>query len=224
MPTPHRKQPPRKRNASGNKHKAKAKRFRNATPAASPRAVAQPRARAADRERGAASAFLRTHEMGEVLTALAGAGLSSVGGALAVRYGVHPYLASIGLGAAGILTAWQADRPWLKNMTIGMASAAGSQLVLLGLNPRVAIDNVATAPPPKPAPQQLATVAPPPALPAPKPRAADLGGLPPGMLDAALERARTDLAVANDGYPPGYEPYPEGHNHSHNHEHTHLNH
>jgi hypothetical protein len=65
------------------------------------------------------------------------------------------------------------------------------------LNPAPAAPTVATPNQP-PTPTQVAQL--------PRPKNADLGSLPPGMLDAAFERARAELAVAGDGYPHGYEP------------------
>jgi hypothetical protein len=221
MPPLNRKLPLRKRNASSKpKARDKAKHFRNAT-AAPPRAAPPPRPRPngpAARERGVVSEVLRLPELGGVLQTLGGAALASGLGAAAVRSGIHPYLASTVLGGLGAIVAWQADRPMFREISLGMASAAGSQLVLLALNPRITAPDQVAANQSKPS--QLPPPARPITLPQPKPRAADLSGLPPGMLDAALERARADLAVASDGYPPGYEPYPEGH--LHNHDHTHL--
>ena len=69
--------------------------------------------------------------------------------------------------------------------------------MLLKLNPTPAAPKVAAQTPP-PQPTQTAQL--------PRPKNADLGTLPPGMLDAAFERARAELAVTGDGYPPGYGP------------------
>ena len=80
-------------------------------------------------------------------------------------------------------------------MGLGAASAAGSQYLLLKLNP---------TPAPKPVTQVAVHVPQPAPLPAPLRKNADLGSLPPGMLDAAFERARAEVAVAGDGYPDGY--------------------
>jgi hypothetical protein len=57
----------------------------------------------------------------------------------------------------------------------------------------------------------VATAAP--AAPTPPRKNADLGALPPGMLDAAFERARAELAVTGDGYPPGYPHEPRQFHH-----------
>jgi hypothetical protein len=133
---------------------------------------------------------------------LLGAGVASVAGALAVRWGFHPLLVSASLGAVGGLTAWQTNKDGRRNLATGAASAAGSQLVLQLLNPmatpKVAVTQSAPA---QPAPKQIVHAP-----------GRDQGALPPGVLDAAFERARADLAVAGDGYPHGYEhQLPHGH-------------
>lgn len=135
---------------------------------------------------------------------LIGAGVTSVVGAYAVKWGLHPELVSAGLGIAGGYTAWQSPSERNRLVAGGAAAAAGSQLLLLKLNPV-----------PTPAAASAASKASPPAAPAASPpaqlRKADLGALPPGVLDAAFERARSELAVAGDGYPAGYEPRPIHH-------------
>jgi len=103
-------------------------------------------------------------------------------------------MVSVGLGAAGVYAATSQKDP-IRFAESGAASAAGSQLVLLKLNPTPAAPKVAAQT--QPQPTQTAQL--------PRPKNADLGALPPGMLDAAFERARAELAVAGDGYPPGYE-------------------
>jgi hypothetical protein len=130
---------------------------------------------------------------------LLGAAAASVAGAYAVKWGFHPELVSYGLGAAGIFSATR-ERDLIRLMGAGAASAAGSQLLLLKLNPPPAAPVVAGQP--APPPQQLA-----------KPKNADLGSLPPGMLDAAFERARAELAMSADGYPSGYEHAPHHFHH-----------
>jgi hypothetical protein len=127
---------------------------------------------------------------------LIGAGATSLAGAYAVRWGLHPDLVTVGLGAIGSYAAVQSDKERNRHVASGAASAAGSQLVLRWLNPP---KPAAATPPPAP-PVQTAQTQPPAGL-----RKADLGALPPGMLDSAFERARADLAVAGDGYPAGYE-------------------
>jgi hypothetical protein len=164
---------------------------------------------------------MRLPELGHVGKVLVGAAAASAAGAYAVNKGFHPYIVSTALAAGGALAAWRIDEGWVRDVMLGAASAAGSQLMLLGLNPAAADVSLASRPPAAPSSGQVAATAAPRTLATVKPRAADLGGLPPGMLDAALERARAELAVADDGYPPGYDPHPQGH---HEHEHHHLTH
>lgn len=203
MPTSPRKTPPRKRNAGASKHKAK--RFRNAVATVAP---ARPRTPAATpaRKGDPASGLLRFGELADVFKVLGGATVASIAGAFAVRWGFHPTLVSSLLGGAGGVAAWRSDGDLTKHLGFGAVSAAGSQLALLALNPRLKSEP-AELPAPRPVPQLPApsqAPSPPPTVATAKPRASD--GLPPGMLDAALERARAELAVASDGYPPGYAP------------------
>jgi hypothetical protein len=142
----------------------------------------------------------------QLVETLIGAGVTSVVGAYAVKWGLHPELVSAGLGVAGGYAAWQSPKDLTRHVAAGAASAAGSQLALMWLNPGPAAPKAA---PTQAAPAQIAAT-----QPAPVPgRHADLGSLPPGMLDAAFERARSELAVAGDGYPHGYEHdhYPNHH-------------
>jgi hypothetical protein len=131
----------------------------------------------------------------QLLQTLGGAAATSVVGAYAVKWGLHPELVSAGLGITGGYFAWQSTDKLKRQVGAGAASAAGSQLLLLKLNP--APETKATTPATPTAPAQIVQP--------PRPKNADLGSLPPGMLDAAFERARAELAVASDGYPPGYE-------------------
>ena len=186
MPTPTKRKHPPKRNA---KPKHPAKRFRNAglpAPRPAPRPSA-PRSKEPPPP-------TKKDTFVQLLQTLGGAAATSVIGAYAVKWGLHPELVSTGLGVAGGYFAWQSPKELNRHLGAGAASAAGSQLLLLKLNSAPAVPK-ATTPPPAPAqPAQL-----------PRPKNADLGALPPGMLDAAFERARAELAVAGDGYPPGYE-------------------
>jgi len=133
----------------------------------------------------------------DLLQTLGGAAATSVVGAYAVKWGLHPELVSTGLGLAGGYFAWQSQEDLTRHLGAGVASAAGSQLVLRLLNPAPATPKLAAT---QTAPTQTAQI--------PRPKNADLGALPQGMLDAAFERARAELAVAGDGYPPGYEHEP----------------
>lgn len=183
MPTPVQRKP--RRNAKP-KRKHAPLRYRNAGPPA-------PRSAAAKKDPGPPELTLKD-KLVHLAETLGGAGLTSVVGAYAVRWGLHPELVSAGLGIAGGYLALS-PKAFRRYAGAGAASAAGSQLLLLKLNPTPAAPAMATQPA-QPAP-----------VPAPAARLknADLGALPPGMLDAAFERARAELAVAGDGYPSGYE-------------------
>ena len=133
----------------------------------------------------------------DLLQTLGGAAATSVVGAYAVKWGIHPELVSTGLSLAGGYFAWQSQEDLTRHLGAGAASAAGSQLLLLKLSPAPAAPKLAAT---QTAPTQTAQIS--------RPKNADLGALPPGMLDAAFERARAELAVAGDGYPPGYEHEP----------------
>lgn len=186
MPTPIRHRAAPKRNA---KPKRPPPRHRNAAPPPLRPSV----------QRGKVDPFPSKKEtFVNLVETLIGAGATSLAGAYAVRWGLHPDLVTVGLGAIGGYAAVQSDKERSRHVASGAASAAGSQLVLRWLappNPPKAAP--ATLPP---APPQTAQGQPPAGL-----RKADLGALPPGMLDAAFERARSELAVAGDGYPDGYE-------------------
>jgi hypothetical protein len=107
-------------------------------------------------------------------------------------------------------------RELYRDVGLGAASAAGSQLVLMHIHPPTAKATEEPKPPPPPPPPPPS--APPPSAPPPKGqlqlgRQADLGALPPGMLDAAFEQARADLAGSGDGYPASYEGAPHHYRH-----------
>ncbi|HEU4729263.1 MAG TPA: hypothetical protein VFT22_15285 [Kofleriaceae bacterium] len=139
--------------------------------------------------------------LGHLVHTLGGALVGSLGGALATRWGFHPEMVSAVLGVGGSYMAWRSDTPRARSIAAGAASAGGSQYLLLRLSSAGEPAKPA-APPPSPTPSV------PPRL-----KNADLGALPPGMLDAAFERARAELAVASEGYPL-----------SHEHEHSHSSH
>jgi hypothetical protein len=126
-----------------------------------------------------------------------GAVVGSVGGALATRWGFHPELVSAALGGVGGVVALKSNTERWRNIASGCASAGGSQYLLLRLRPEPPPKIIVTAAPPPPQPQ--------PQLPASGHKQADLGALPPGMLDAAFERARAELAINGDGYSHDYE-------------------
>lgn len=132
------------------------------------------------------------HKLLHLAENLMGAGVTSVVGAYSVKWGANPTLTSVSLGVLGGLLAAIPKDELARNAGSGAASAAASQLLLLKLNPGTPTPPPAPPPPPQ---QQL-----------PRPKNVDLGTLPPGMLDAAFERARAELAVAGDGYPAGFDP------------------
>jgi hypothetical protein len=199
MPPIHRK-PPRRNAKPKPKLKSKPKhapRYRNA--AATPRFVPRKEVRE--------ESTMKTR-LARVGTTVLGAGAASLAGAAAVRYGFHPDLVSIILGGAGLLSSAALKRDLYRDIGLGAASAAGSQLALMHIHPPAA----------KAASEESK---PQPALPQPAPHAqppqkranTDLGSLPPGMLDAAFEQARAELAVAGEGYPTSYESAPHHYRH-----------
>lgn len=201
MPTPTQRKHPPKRNAKPRpKHKHAPKRYRNAGPPA-PRVSALRRPVVAPPQ-----GLSMTEKLVQLGETFLGAAAASVAGAYAVKWGFHPELVSYGLGAAGVFSATR-KRELVRLMGTGAASAAGSQLVLLKLNPQPAAPPVVAQPQPQPQPTHIAQF--------PKPKNADLGSLPPGVLDAAFERARAELAVSGDGYPPNYEYPPHAPHHVH---------
>lgn len=201
MPTqPHRKTTHRRNAKPKPKPKHAAQRYRNAattTITTTSRAPAPRRSTS-----GPPAEPTMTDRLVRLGETLLGAAAASVAGAYAVKWGFHPELVSYGLGAAGVFSATR-QRDLVRLMGRGAASAAGSQLLLLKLNPPPAAPVVAAQPPPQPHPPQTAQL--------PKRANADLGSLPPGMLDAAFERARAELAVSSDGYehaPPRFHHGP----------------
>jgi hypothetical protein len=132
-----------------------------------------------------------------LLESVGGAALTSYAGAWGVKLGLAPELASTVLGLVTGYVAIDADKVPLGHAARGGASAAGSQLLLLTLGPK----------PSTPAAPKIVAVQTPaqPAQPPPR-KNADLGALPPGMLDAAFENARAQLAVTGEGYPASYQP------------------
>jgi hypothetical protein len=141
---------------------------------------------------------------------LIGAGLGTVGGALAARYGWHPDFVSVGLLVGGGVLSKFAKTAKLRSGGFGAALTGGSQFLLMRMaNVTAPAHPAATAQPAQPPATAVIAVTPPAAPPPAAPgRSADLGALPPGLLNAAFERARSELAVASDGgYPSGYEPH-----------------
>jgi hypothetical protein len=149
------------------------------------------------RAKGEAPKPSTNQKMLYLLESFAGAAVTSYIGALAVKYGLSPEIASALLGLGNGAAAISTDREALGHAARGGASVAGSQLVLLAVGPKPN--------PPAAAPRVVAvqTSTPPPQ---PQRKNADLGALPPGMLDAAFENARAQLAVSGDGFPSSFQP------------------
>ena len=188
------KRKPFRRNA---KPKHARMRYRNAAPPPSrpPRASRPPRSTKADTGNEPLPLGQRFTELGETVL---GAALTSFVGANGVKIGLPPWLVATGLGVAGLYVGTR-QLDWLRHAGVGAASAAGSQAVLLAFSP---------APPaPKVASSTHAPAAPPQTAQLPARKNADLGALPPGMLDAAFERARAELAVGDSfGHEHHHQP------------------
>ena len=115
------------------------------------------------------------HRLG--YTAAGAAGTALVGSFLA-RQGWAPKTIAGALAAVGAGLAWKGDGSTIKSVGAGTMSAAGSQLALMLLDDQ---HNGA-----KPAAPKVASIGKP----------ANAGGLPPGALESAFERARERLALA----------------------------
>ena len=147
------------------KKKGKKHHFRNAAPRA-PRAAHKP-------EEETPLKRLAYTAGGAAGTALAGSFLAHEGWA--------PKTIATALSAVGAGLAWKGDSSTIRSVGAGVMSAAGSQLALMVIDDRD--KKAAPAPAQAPAPQV-----------AKKPANA-ANALPPGALDAALERAQARLAL-----------------------------
>ena len=107
-------------------------------------------------------------------TAAGAAGTALIGSFLA-HEGWAPKTIATALATVGAGLAWKGDSPTIQSLGAGAMSAAGSQLALMVIDDRGRRGRD-TAP-----------------APAKKPANAD--ALPPGALEAALERARSRLAL-----------------------------
>jgi hypothetical protein len=121
-------------------------------------------------------------------TAAGAAGTALLGSFLATQ-GWAPKTIAGALSAVGAGLAWRGDDSMIRSLGAGTMSAAGSQLALM------VIDDRDKKPDDKPK------------APAAKPERRQAGGeeLPPGALEAALERARTRLALASSELPDIYD-------------------
>jgi hypothetical protein len=135
-------------------------------------------------------------KMLSLFESLVGGAVTSYVGALAVKHGVPAEIASALLGLGNGTVAITADREMIGHAARGGASVAGSQLLLLAVGPK---------PNPPAAPKIVAVPTPSPTAQPPR-KNADLGALPPGLLDAAFENARAQLAVSGDGFPASFQP------------------
>jgi hypothetical protein len=105
-----------------------------------------------------------------------GAAGTALAGSFLAHEGWAPKTIATALAAVGAGLAWKGDAPTIRSVGAGVMSAAGSQLALMLIDDH---DR-------KPAP----------ALPAAKRQANAANALPPGALEAALERAQARLALS----------------------------
>ena len=175
------KPPPRRRAAP-----------RNAAPVARRRDAAPAAPKVKDTSRGDTSPKTGAARIGQsIITALVSGG-SSIGGALAARWGAHPYAVAGIIGGAGLVTSWLSERESVRQVGTGLMSTGLAQVMLMAFMPD-----------PKPAPPAPPPAATPgvngPGMSSPPARLknSDLGTMPPGWLDAAFEQARAELAQAS---------------------------
>ncbi|MGH7633187.1 MAG: hypothetical protein ACRENC_05620, partial [Gemmatimonadaceae bacterium] len=133
-----------------------------------------------------------------------GIGGASLAGALAARWGFHPWWVAAGATGAGalLMARYNTGNKKAQAAAAGAFGAGGSQLVLMALQRAQA-----QAPA-----QPLASKDTQPAQPAKDGMRRQLGALPPGALDAAFERARSTLTMDAEGHEyayghPGYPAY-----------------
>lgn len=120
----------------------------------------------------------------------AGAAGTALTGSILARQGWAPKTIAGTLTAVGAGLAWKGDGDPVRSVGAGVMSAAGSQLALMMIDDHEA----QKAPPPTP-PKKPGT--------APKP--ANSNELPPGALEAAMERARMRLALSEEHQPAAYD-------------------
>ncbi|HEY0254705.1 MAG TPA: hypothetical protein VGC41_24435 [Kofleriaceae bacterium] len=106
-----------------------------------------------------------------------GAAGAALAGSLLARQGWAPKTVATAMTAVGAGLAWKGDGDRVRDLGTGVMSASGSQLALMIIDDR----DVHKAPP---EPQVVAIKKP-----------ANAGALPPGSLEAALERAKARLAL-----------------------------
>jgi hypothetical protein len=130
----------------------------------------------AKKNRNAAPRSPRAHAAAEtplrrLAYTAAGAGGTALVGSLLARQGWAPKTIAGAIAAVGGGLAWKGEGDTIRSVGAGAMSAAGSQLALMMIDDR---EKKATA--------------------SKKPANAD--GLPPGVLEAAFERARSRLQLA----------------------------
>ncbi|HWO21285.1 MAG TPA: hypothetical protein VNO30_21105 [Kofleriaceae bacterium] len=151
--------------------------YRNAAPPPPPRAPRAPRAPRQPQDEDTPLQRLGYTAAGAAGTALIGSFLATQGWA--------PKTIAGALSAVGAGLAWRGDDAMIRSIGAGTMSAAGSQLALMVIDDR---DK-------KQSEQKVATA---------KPRQGGVEELPPGALEAALERARMRLALASSELPDVY--------------------
>jgi hypothetical protein len=141
----------------------------------------------------------------QLLWTAGGAAGASVVGAFVARWGLSPEAVAGGITAGATIFAAATNKPKLHAIATGMASAGGSQLMLMLVGPSLAPKPAAAVQAPKPTTVVIANQNP------PAHKNADLGSLPPGMLHSSFERARAELAIADQVH----EPYGFAEHHHH---------
>ncbi len=176
------------------KHKQKQKpKRRNAAPPqvrvgrSPPFRSAPSRARAANDNAQVDGESFSLRRLGYTAAAAAGTALT---GSILARQGWAPKTIAGTLTAVGAGLAWKGDGEPVRSVGAGVMSAAGSQLALMMIDDHEA----KKAPPSPPAKKQG---------PADKPSNAE--DLPPGALEAAMERARMRLALSEEHHPAAYD-------------------
>lgn len=177
----------RRRNAAPKRPRP---RHRNAGPAPAPRASTK-------RDRDQPTRLSGEEFFKKVVASSIGGASSSLLGAGGVRIGIPPLLTTGLLAVGGLAVTKLATGPATIDAGTGWISSVVSQLML----------QLMGAAPSKPATVVIAQA---PAGPQPKLKNADMGTLPPGALDAAFERARSEMAVRGDSYPEDFHR-PEHH-------------
>lgn len=168
------------------KPKRPAARFRNAGPP-SPAGRRPPRSSTEDPKEAP-----KETPLGRLVFTVGSAVGGSLVGALAARYRLlsPQNVAIIMTAGGGALLLYKNATPRARSIASGALSAGGSQLVVQAL--------VSAPPPPVP----VKPVAVSQTQSAPGRSNADIGALPPGALDAAFERARSELALTSSAYDP----------------------